>query len=488
MTINDVISIERTYIIYYVKNTCCRLPKFVSKIIFVFFGFFCRISVSLCQRGPKNMSNKALRKQPIEKSQKKMSELRVTIDTIREAKERICKHAVETPTQFMPNLSKIVDTNVYFKLETLQRCRAFKFRGALSKISTLPRGSTIVCASAGNHSQGCALSAQLCGMKCIVYMPLTAPITKVEATKGYGAEVRQYGFSFDEASKQCQEDLAANPEWTYIPPFDCDEVIAGQGTIGLEIAKQLPDVDTVVCAVGGGGLAAGTAVAIKALCPKARVIAVNAAVRPASYLKYKSIKGQPIDPNCDKKFIGNPLADGIAVINPGKITFPYIEKLVDDFVVVTEDEISQAIVLMAERSKMICEGAGASPFAAVLFKKFDYRPDEKIVCVCSGGNIELPLLARCIDRALFLTGRRVNFNVSLPVSTGHYIKMLEILNQFKFEVLGTFALPNANVYANHIRYVVTVEVPNPALLEDVKQKFEENGWIINITETQAADQ
>lgn len=388
----------------------------------------------------------------------------------------------------MPNLSKIAGTNLYFKLETLQRCRAFKFRGALSKISTLPKGSTIVCASAGNHSQGCALSAQICGMKCIVYMPLTAPITKVDATKGYGAEVRQFGFSFDEAFKQMQEDLASNPDWIFVPPFDSDEVIAGQGTIGLEICQQIPDVDTVVVAVGGGGLAAGVATVVKALRPNARVIAVNAAVRPATYLKYKNLKGQPIDPNCDKKFIGNPLADGIAVINPGKVTFPYIEKYVDDFVVVTEDEISQAIVMLAERSKMICEGAGAAPCAAVLFKKFDFKPDEKIVCVLSGGNIELPLLARCIDRALFLTGRRVNFNVSLPVSSGHYIKMLEILNQFKFEVLGTFALPNANCYANHIRYVVTVEVPNPALLEDVKTKFEENGWIINITETQPSDE
>ncbi|EAX95826.1 Pyridoxal-phosphate dependent enzyme family protein [Trichomonas vaginalis G3] len=417
-----------------------------------------------------------------------MSELRVNLEKIKEAKERIRPYAVETPCNFVPNLSKITDCQLYFKLETLQRCRAFKFRGALSKISTLPKGSTIVCASAGNHSQGCALSAQICGMKCIVYMPITAPITKVDATRGYGAEVRQYGFSFDEANKKCAEDLAANPDWIFVPPFDSDEVIAGQGTIGLEIAQQVPDVDTVVVAVGGGGLAAGTAVAIKALCPKARVIAVNAAVRPASYLKYKNFKGQEIDQNTTTKFIGNPLADGIAVINPGKVTFPYIEQLVDDFVVVTEDEISTAIAYLAERTKMICEGAGASPFAAVLFKKFEYRPDEKIVCVLSGGNIELPMLARCIDRALFLQQRRVNFTISLPVACGQFIKMLQILQQFKFEVVGTFALPNANCLANHIRYCVTVDIPNPALMEDVKAEFEKNGWTINITETHPQDQ
>ena len=416
------------------------------------------------------------------------NELSVTIDKVREAKKRIQAHAVETPCNFVPNLSKICGCKLYFKLETLQRCRAFKFRGALSKVSTLPKGSTIVCASAGNHSQGCALSAQLCGMKCIVYMPLTAPVTKVDATRGYGAEVRQYGLSFDEAAKQCQEDLAKNPDWIFVPPFDCDEVIAGQGTIGLEIAQQVPDVDTVVVQVGGGGLCAGVAVAIKALCPKARVIAVQASVRPACYLKYKKLKGGEIDPSCDKKFIGNPLADGIAVINPGKITFPYIEKLVDDFVVVTEDEIAQSIAMLAERSKVICEGAGASAFAAVLAKKFTLREDEKVVCIMSGGNIELPMLSRCIDRALFLSKRRVNFNVSLPVACEAFIKMLTILRQFKFEVIGTYALPNADCYANHIRYAVTVDIPNPALLDEVTEEFKRNNWVINITETNPPDE
>jgi len=319
-------------------------------------------------------------------------------------------------------------------------------------------------------------------------MPLTAPISKVNATRGYGATVIQHGMSFDEASAKCKADLLEHSDWTFIPPFDDDLVIAGQGTIGLEISQQIPDVDTVVVAVGGGGLAAGVAVALKALCPKARVIAVNGAVRPNTYKKFQTVKGLPIDPHAEEKFIGVPLADGIAVVNPGVVTFPYIEKLVDEFVVVTEDDISESIALLAERSKIICEGAGASPFAAVLKKKFSFRPDEKIVCVASGGNIELQMLSRCIDRALFLWQRRVHFSVSLPVSCDEYIKMLEILRTFKFEIVGTSAMPNANVFANHIRYAVTVDIPNPALLEEVKRKFIEKGWIFQITDTHPEDQ
>lgn len=415
-------------------------------------------------------------------------ELPVDLEAIKAAKKRIEAHAVVTPCLYMSNPSKICGCQLYCKLETLQRCKAFKFRGALSKISTLPEGSTVVCASAGNHSQGCALSSQLCKMNCVVYMPKTAPVTKVDATKSYGATVIQAGMSFDEASKQCQEDLAKHSEWTYIPPFDCDEVIAGQGTIGLEIAEQCPDVDTIVVAVGGGGLAAGVAVAIKSIKPNTRVIAVNASVRPASYIKYQELKGREVDPIVKNKFVGNPLADGIAVINPGKVTFPYIEKLVDEFVVVTEDEIAAAIALLAERSKIICEGAGASPFAAVLHHKFNFRPDEKVCCVLSGGNIELPMLSRCIERSLFLSGRRINFTVSLPVSCTDHIKMFNILRQHKFEIIAQFQMPNADVLANHTRYNITCDIPNPQLINRVQEAFAQNGWTFNLTEAHPNDQ
>lgn len=322
----------------------------------------------------------------------------LTLEEIKKAYERIKPHIKRTPIDYSYNISGIIGSNLYLKLEMLQRCKAFKFRGALSKISTLPKGSTIVCASAGNHSQGCALSAKLCGVKCIVYMPETAPEAKVLATQGYGAEVRQYGQTFDDANAKCKEDLKSNPEYIFVPPFDDLYVMAGQGTIGLEIVEDVKDVQTVVVSVGGGGLCAGICVAIKSLLPKCRIVAVNAALFPNTYIKYQKEKKRYWSISWiwafDRK---KPLADGIAVKTPGSLTFPYILKYVDEFVVVSEDEISCAISVLAQRAKFVVEGAGAATLAAVLYRKFKYEKNENIVCVLSGGNIPLERLSQCFN-------------------------------------------------------------------------------------------
>ena len=325
----------------------------------------------------------------------------LTLDVIKKAYERMKPYLKRTILDYSFNLSSVVNCKLYLKLEMLQRCKAFKFRGALSKITTLPKGSTIVCASAGNHSQGCALSAQICGLKCIVYMPETAPEAKVAATKGYGAEVRQYGETFDDANKKCLEDLKKDPSLIFVPPFDDVEVMAGQGTIGLEILEDLKDVDTVVVSVGGGGLCAGICIAIKTLKPNCRIIAVNGALFPNTYLKYQKEKKREIDPAAETEPLTGkkPLADGIAVKIPGTLTFPYISKYADEFVVVTEKEIACAIGMLAQRVKCVVEGAGASTFAAVLFKKFKYEKDEKIVCVLSGGNIAMERLSECFEES-----------------------------------------------------------------------------------------
>lgn len=325
----------------------------------------------------------------------------LTLDTIKKSYERMKPYLKRTILDYSYNLSSVVNCNLYLKPEILQRCKAFKFRGALSKITTLPKGSTIVCASAGNHSQGCALSSKICGLKCIVYMPETAPEAKVAATKGYGAEVRQYGQTFDDANKKCLEDLSKDKSLTFVPPFDDVEVMAGQGTIGLEIMEDLKDVQTVVVAVGGGGLCAGICVAIKTIKPKCRIIAVNGSLFPNTYLKYQKDKNREIDPTAETEPLTGkkPLADGIAVKIPGTLTYPYISKYADEFVVVTEKEIACAISMLAQRTKYIVEGAGAAPFAAVLFKKFKYEKDEKIVCVLSGGNIAMERLSQCFEEA-----------------------------------------------------------------------------------------
>ena len=325
----------------------------------------------------------------------------LTLEDIKKANERIKHNIKRTLIDYSFNISESLGCNIYLKLEMLQRCKAFKFRGALSKISTLPKGSTISCASAGNHSQGCALASKICGINCIVYMPETAPQAKVAATKGYGAEVRQYGQTFDDANKKCQEDLQKENHVIFVPPFDDYDVMAGQGTIGLEIYEDLKDVQTGVVAVGGGGLCAGVATAIKTLAPKCRIVAVNAALFPNTYLKFQKEKGRPIDPlaESEPKTGKAPLADGIAVKVPGKLTYPYISKYVDEFVVVSEREISLAIAVLAQRAKCVVEGAGASTLAAVLFHKFKFEKGENIVCVMSGGNIPLQKLSACFKEA-----------------------------------------------------------------------------------------
>ena len=232
-------------------------------------------------------------------------------------------------------------------------------------------------------------------------MPQTAPEAKVLATEGYGAEVRQYGQTFDDANQKCKEDLKKDPDLIFVPPFDDLYVMAGQGTIGLEIAEDLKNVNTVVVSVGGGGLCAGVCVAIKSLIPNCRIVAVNAALFPNTYIKYQKEKNREIDPlaESEPKTGKKPIADGIAVKVPGSMTFPYVLKYVDEFVVVSESEINCAISVLAQRAKVIVEGAGAATLAAVLYKKFKYEKDENIICILSGGNIPLERLAQCFTES-----------------------------------------------------------------------------------------
>ena len=325
----------------------------------------------------------------------------LTLEDIQNSYKRIKPHIKRTLNDYSFNISESLGINLYLKLEMLQRCKTFKFRGALSKISTLPKGSTVTCTSSGNHSQGCALAAKLCGLNCVVYMPDNAPKAKVAATKGYGAEVRTHGHTLEDANKKCLEDLEKEKNLILIPPAEDLDVIAGQGTIGLEIYEDLKDVQTVVVSVGGGGLVAGVATAIKALAPKCRIVGVNAALFPNTYIKYQKEKGRDIDPSAESepKTGKEPLAECLAVKVPGTLTYSYIEKYVDEFVVVSEREISIAIAVLAQRAKCIVEGAGAATLAAVLFHKFKFEKGENIVCIMSGGNIPLTKLSKCFDEA-----------------------------------------------------------------------------------------
>ncbi|KAH0785448.1 threonine ammonia-lyase [Histomonas meleagridis] len=401
----------------------------------------------------------------------------ITLEDVREARERIKDEAVLTPLMRPDNLAKLCGCNLSLKVESLQKCKAFKFRGALNKMKTLQEGTTVVAVSAGNHSQGVALAATLCKCKSIIYMPENAPMAKVNATKHYGGQVIQIGETFDDAKTEMEKALKENPDWVFVPPYNDKYIIAGTGTIAAEIHEQCPELDTVVVPIGGGGLISGIAYTIKKLNPKVRVVGVQMASCPITYELYNKEKKRFA--NKIAKETKTPLADGIAVKSPGNLNLDIIYHYVDDVVVVSEDDVALAVALLAERCKLVCEGAGATSLAAVYTKKFFFEESENVCCVLSGGNIELNMLSRCIDRALFLRKTRRMIQLVLPYGTANYSNFCEILVNNHISVLSTLSLPHVDVYANKEHYSMTIDVPNNAAFENVKNECASRGWIIS---------
>ena len=325
----------------------------------------------------------------------------------------------EKPTSSEPQSSP---SNVlYLKTENLQETGSFKLRGAYYKISQLTeeeKSRGIIACSAGNHAQGVAMAATQSGIQSLICMPDGAPISKVEATKQLGAEVRLVKGAYDDAyatALQLQEDTGA----TFIHPFDDDEVIAGQGTIGLEILDELENPDAVVVPIGGGGLISGVAYAIKHLNPNVKIYGVQAA-GAASMVKSQQ-EGTPITLDQAETF-----ADGIAVKHPGDITYQLVEQYVDEIVTVSEDEIAAAILALIEKQKVIAEGAGAVSVAAVLFHKLPVE-GKKVVCIVSGGNIDVNILSRVITRGLLTSGRNVSLTIALTDKPGQLQEVSEII-------------------------------------------------------------
>ena len=291
------------------------------------------------------------------------------------------------------------EANVYLKTENLQITGSFKVRGAYYKISQLSeeeKAKGVIACSAGNHAQGVALAATKNGIKSLICLPDGAPISKVEATKGYGADVCLVPGVYDDAYKKARE-LEAEKGYTFVHPFDDEDVIAGQGTIGLEIIKQLRDVDVVVVPVGGGGLISGVAFALKSLNPNIRVYGVQASGAPSMV---QSLEMDEIV--CLDKV--STVADGIKVKEPGANTFEIVKKYVDGVVTVTDDEVSTAILTLIEQQKLIAEGAGAVSVAAVMFNKIPDIKGKNVVCLVSGGNIDVTILSRVIKRGQLKMG------------------------------------------------------------------------------------
>ena len=339
------------------------------------------------------------------------------VKEIYDAKERLKGHIKETPVVYAPNLGE----DVYLKVEVLQDTGSFKLRGAYNKIATLSEEEAskgVVACSAGNHAQGVAKSATERGIDSIICMPYHAPLSKVSATKNYGAEVVLVKDSFDDAAAYADK-LSKEEGYTFIAPFDDEKVIAGQGTIGLEILEKLPEVDIIVVPIGGGGLISGIALAAKSINPDIKIIGVQTKISPGMYESIKddrivTVKG------------GSTIADGIAVKTPGDITFEMTKELVDDIVLVTEGEISSAILTLLEKNKIITEGAAASTVAALMYKKFNHK-GKKVCCVLSGGNIDVTRVSKVIEKGLYKTNRRMELRVKLNDAPGELTKLTKLL-------------------------------------------------------------
>ena len=304
------------------------------------------------------------------------------------------------------------DAEIILKTENLQVTGSFKVRGAAYKISQLSdeeKARGVIACSAGNHAQGVALAATKAGAKSLICLPDNAPISKIEATKKYGADVCLVPGVYDDAYNKALE-LRDSEGYTFVHPFNDEDVIAGQGTIGLEILEQVPDVDAVIVPVGGGGLISGVAYAIKALNPNVKVYGVQASGAPSMV---KSVKEGKI-----KKLASvTTIADGIAVKEPGDLTFDLVSQYVDELVTVTDDEVAAAILALIEQQKLCAEGAGAVSVAAAMFNKVPVA-GKKVVCLVSGGNIDVTILSRVIDRGLLKSGRRLSIQVNLVDKPG----------------------------------------------------------------------
>jgi threonine dehydratase len=365
------------------------------------------------------------------------------------------------------------DKEVYLKTENLQITGSFKVRGAYYKISQLTeeqKAKGVIACSAGNHAQGVALAAQKAGIKATICIPEGAPISKVEATRGFGAEVELVKGVYDDAYNRAVE-LQHETGMTFIHPFDDELVIAGQGTIGLEILDQISDVDIVIVPVGGGGLIGGIAYAIKSLKPNCKVYGVQAAGAPSMA---QSLHNKEI---CTLSKVST-IADGIAVKTPGQLTYDLCSKYVDGVVTVTDDEVSSAILALMENQKLVAEGAGAVAVAAAMFNKIDIA-GKKTVCLVSGGNIDVTILSRVISRGLLKSGRSYEVNISLLDKPGQLVEVSSIIAQLGGNVVAVYHdRGGEDTDVNSCTLSLTLETRNFNHITEIKKGLKEKGFQI----------
>jgi threonine dehydratase len=398
------------------------------------------------------------------------TKLPVSLDDVLAARDLLEGVIRHTPLEGSRALSDRVGGPVYLKCENLQRAGSFKIRGAytrMSRLSESERAAGVVAASAGNHAQGVALAAQMLGLKAKVYMPLGAPIPKLIATRGYGAEVEQLGHTIDDCLIAAQA-YAQETGAVLIHPFNHPDIVAGQGTVGLEILDQCPDVNTIVVSTGGGGLLAGIATVVRAKRPDVRIIGVQAekaAAYPASLAA-----GHPVA--LERM---STMADGIAVGCPGEVPYAIVSELVDELVTVSEEMLSRALLYLLERAKLVVEPAGAAGVAALMADACEFRPP--VVAVLSGGNIDPLLMLRVLRHGMAAAGRYLQFTVRVPDSPGSLSGLLAMLADADANVLEIeHVRTNATLSLEEVEIAVQVETKGQDHCEQVLEALRSRGY------------
>jgi threonine dehydratase len=354
----------------------------------------------------------------------------VSFSDVQRARQRIGNLVLVTPLTYSEKLSVMTDCRLYLKLENLQMTGAYKERGAFSKtliLSDQEKRAGIITSSAGNHAQAVAYAAKRIGIPATIVMPETTPLSKVQGTQAFGAAIVLHGNSYDAAFQRAKE-LQQQQGYTFVHAFDDPDVIAGQGSIGLELLEQNPYLDAIVVPIGGGGLIAGIAVAIKETNPKIRIIGVEAAAMPGMHTSLTAGKVTTIS-SCST------IAEGIAVATVGSLTFPIVQKYVDDIVTVTEEEIANAVLLLLEQEKTLVEGAGAVGFAALYNRKIQGVAGKNVAAVISGGNIDLNILSKILERGRAKDGRLTHLKVVLPDKPGSLVELSALLAEHRANVL-----------------------------------------------------
>lgn len=400
----------------------------------------------------------------------------VTFEMIKEAAQNLKGVIKETDFCFAESLSERSGAEVYLKLENLQQSGSFKIRGAYNKmlhLSDEEKQCGVVASSAGNHAQGVAISATKLGIKSTIVMPRSAPFAKIFATRNYGGEVVLEGEIYDEAYQKALEIKEATGA-TFVHPFNDPYVIAGQGTIGLELLKEQPDLDVILVPIGGGGIASGIALAVKSINPNIKVIGVQTKNAPSMYESVRSghIESIPVNKT---------IADGIAVGRPGDLTFPLIQQYVDEIVTVSETEISQAFLLLLENCNLVCEGAGAVSVAAMLSGQLDLK-GQKVGAVLSGGNIDINLIESIINHAMIATGRRTEIKVSINHKPGELSAFLNtIAEELGNVVVIRQSRHREGVSMYDLEVTVVVETLDVEHKQRLIQKLIETGYEIEYT-------